>query len=917
VSALPSAVNRLVQRLPVPDAPLRRVRWLFLLFSVLLNLLALPMLVFVSDEYLGLRLLAGGAALGLALRRVREFRRDALLHPAWDSLEIPALVLIVLALGPQNSMGVFFVGTYFRALYGTPTRAIGGSVLYIAAFIAAAVLGNDSGALTSQTLIVEVTGLVFSAMVMHVVSTTLRLHERAMAREKILARTSAALAAAVDRPLLGSAVIEGSLALLMEDGVHAQVSLWTGTLERMVALASAGLVESELPGATFSPAQLPEPYLRAYVDLRSAQHMDSKVASSSLLERSLGFRPRRNACVMPLVIAGELRGVLVASSDATLPRDCFGALENLSAQAAVAFERVTLAEDLHRREGEARFQAMIQHASDVITIVDPDSTVRYQSPSLTRVLGYAPDRLLGTRLSDLLAVEHESAAAHLLAATADEAAGTRTSEWRLRHEDGSWRDLEVSSTNLLDESTVSGIVLNLRDITERKALQEELAFRAFHDALTELPNRTLLVDRLDQAVARRVGGGGMTAVLFIDLDDFKVINDSLGHEYGDLLLITAAQRLRASVRPGDIVARLGGDEFIMLLEDVHGREEAVAVADRVLGELCAPVILDGREVVVSASIGIAVSDSDSASADELLRQGDVAMYAAKAGGKRQFLVFTPAMDNRALARLEMASDLRRALERSEFELHYQPIVELRTGRIAGMEALLRWQHPQRGMIQPSEFIPLAEETGLIIPIGRWVLEEATRQAAAWNQPRTGEAGLVLSVNVSGRQFQHPDLVNEVAGALRCSELDPTRLKLEITESVAMQAGDATIATLEALKALGVQLAIDDFGIGYSSLNYLKRFPVDTLKIDRAFVEGLGHDAHGTAIVRSVINIAASLSLSVTAEGIETAEQFEALRAMACDQGQGYLFSRPVPQDSFAPLLARHTLAPIEPTPQAA
>jgi predicted signal transduction protein with EAL and GGDEF domain len=364
------------------------------------------------------------------------------------------------------------------------------------------------------------------------------------------------------------------------------------------------------------------------------------------------------------------------------------------------------------------------------------------------------------------------------------------------------------------------------------------------------------------------------------------------------------------VRPGDTVARLGGDEFIVLLEEVAQESDAVAVANRCLEQLGAPLHLDGREIYVGASLGIAVSGQEPMLPDDLLRRADVAMYAAKAAGRGRHAVFEAAMDTRPRERLELEADLRRALERGELRLHYQPIVELVTGRTSGVEALVRWEHPERGLMPPADFIPIAEETGLIVLLGRWVLLEACRQAYAWHALHRNDQ-LVMCVNISALHFQHPGLVEDVAHALIESRLPAAQLKLEITETVAMEAGAATIRTLQALKGLGVQLAIDDFGTGYSSLSYLKRFPVDTLKIDCAFVDGLGGDAHDSAIVRSVITIARSLDLSVTAEGIETVEQLSQLKALACDEGQGYYFARPGPDDIVAQLLDLDSLRPNE------
>jgi diguanylate cyclase (GGDEF)-like protein len=448
-------------------------------------------------------------------------------------------------------------------------------------------------------------------------------------------------------------------------------------------------------------------------------------------------------------------------------------------------------------------------------------------------------------------------------------------------------------------------------IAERKRAEEALEHQAFHDALTGLPNRALFADRLEHALARADRQGKAVAVLFLDLDNFKVVNDSLGHAQGDALLVAVAERLRACLRIEDTGARLGGDEFTVLLEDVAGEAEAIAVAERIASALCVPVTLQGREVVVSASIGVALGHAHGGNKD-LLREADLAMYRAKTSGKARCALFNPDLETRAVERLEMETDLRRALANDEFRVHYQPIVSVVDEGIVGVEALVRWEHPSRGLVQPLAFIPVAEETGLIIPIGRWVLEQACQQAHLWQQQHPRANPLTVSVNLSARQLQAPNLIADVARALQLSGLAPEALELEITESVIMQDAEATDATLHALKAIGVRLAIDDFGTGYSSLSYLKRFPVDTLKIDRSFVDGLGHDSQDTAVVHSVAALARALDLSVTGEGVETRAQHTLLKQIGCERSQGFLYAKPAAAAEISVILALGTHGSHEP-----
>ena len=445
-----------------------------------------------------------------------------------------------------------------------------------------------------------------------------------------------------------------------------------------------------------------------------------------------------------------------------------------------------------------------------------------------------------------------------------------------------------------------------KELLER---DKHLRYLAGTDPLTGLPNRTLFLNHLEQGLARAERWPRPVGVLFLDLDNFKVINDSLGHQGGDLLLVEIARRIRGCVRDNDTVARLGGDEFTVLVEDIDGVEEATALAERVAVTLRQPVRLGEREIFVSASVGVALSRPGKDGPESLLRNADMAMYQAKANGKARHAVFDQSMEARALARLELETDLRHALERNEFRVYYQPITALADGHIAEMEALIRWQHPVRGMVSPDEFIPIAEETGLIVALGQWVLETACRQGATWREAYPQEAP-VMSVNLSGRQFQHPSLVADIGHVLLQSGLAPSALKLEITESVIMHDAEATILALHELKQLGIQLAIDDFGTGYSSLSYLKRFRVDTLKVDRSFVHGLGQDSMDTAIVQSVVALAKALHLDVTAEGIETQAQRAELLALGCDRGQGYLFARPLPAAEMDMLLADHDSRPL-------
>jgi diguanylate cyclase (GGDEF)-like protein/PAS domain S-box-containing protein len=553
--------------------------------------------------------------------------------------------------------------------------------------------------------------------------------------------------------------------------------------------------------------------------------------------------------------------------------------------------------DLMRQQEqtEARFSSLVQNSTDVVSVISPDMTVLYVSPSVERVLGHATAQLEGKSFIDLVHPDDVSRVLAFCSSSNSADDGPALSEFTIRHRNGGWLEVETLRTDLLEDKNVEGIVLNTRDISERKAFQKQLEHHAFYDTVTGLANRALFRDRVDHALAQARRSLKTVAVIFLDLDDFKIVNDSFGHEAGDALLREVGSRLKACLRTSDTAARLGGDEFAILLEETDGGVDPAEVAERIQRGLSNPFRIDGKQHMIRASLGIAYGNSGTggeSGTDDVLRNADVAMYMAKGRGKGRTEVYQPTMHKRMLQRLELKGDLQHALDDDQFVLHYQPLIDLETERISGLEALVRWNHPERGMIAPAEFIPMAEETGLIIPIGSWVLDTACKEARRLQQKYPQETPFTISVNLSARQLQWPGIVSDVRKALRTSGLPPTSLTLEVTETVMMQNVELSVLRLKELKALDVQIAIDDFGAGYSSLGYIRRFPVDIIKVDKAFIDRIDEGGEELELTAAIIHLAKVLNLNPVAEGVERAKQFERLLSLGCTLAQGFYFAKP-------------------------
>jgi diguanylate cyclase (GGDEF)-like protein/PAS domain S-box-containing protein len=549
---------------------------------------------------------------------------------------------------------------------------------------------------------------------------------------------------------------------------------------------------------------------------------------------------------------------------------------------------------------EERFRSLVQNSSDTTLLLGPGGVVQYASPATSSLLGLEPEEVVGKRASELVHRDDRVVVEPMLVDLLDQGALIDPIQCRMEHRDGTWRHVEAVVTDMRSRSAVGGYVVNVRDITERKEAEEMLAHQALHDPLTDLPNRLLLVDRLRHAIAR----GGRhdvppPVVMFLDLDRFKLVNDSLGHGAGDELLASVADRLRGVVRDSDTLSRFGGDEFVILCEDMDSRDDVMALAERAMRVIEEPFVINGESFHIGASIGVAFVDEDGPSPEELLGDADYAMYLAKArSGQGRVQLFDQATRAVARQRVHTETALARALERDELVVHYQPIVETATRRWVCMEALLRWQHPTRGLLAPGAFLDVAEQTGLIVPIGSWVLSQACSQVKSWNDHLPPEEQLAVSVNLSGRQLTEPDLADSVSAALGRAGVDPhaLRLVLEVTETLLPTDEDEARRRLIELHDLGIELAVDDFGTGYSSLRYVRDLPISTIKIDRSFVSGLGRSERDEAIVCAVTQLAGTLGLKVVAEGVEEESQHRFLSQVGCDFSQGYLFGRPQPPE---------------------
>ena len=886
-----------------PRDLLGRVQQLLLALA-LLSVAGVFVCVFAShSQPFALWLLGLAAPPALALVWLSVYRTRSM-GAAADAVSVGAVCIIAMALETRWEGYLFVIvaaAVIFASGYGSLPHVLVRTGLLVAIDLCDG-FNSDPAAFT--TAIVFAVGFVIVATLMSAMVKSVARYEATAGREQILAATGLDLVAANDLKEIAAAAVEGGMALCGGQRC-ARVSL--AVVENsdcrpvcFKVLEARGNEAELLNGKTFHENQVLVPGLDTaeHNGLTSGTGPDGRPAAGSGVGPP--FAPGE-VLLTRVSVAGETRGLLIVESPEPMAEAIPAAIRALATQVSLAISRADLQQIVMERQSAERFEALIQASSDVISIITTDGHVRFQSPSVRQVFGYETDELLGRSLEELIHSDDLDPFMTSFRAVTEQPSVPLICQCRIRHADGTWRNTETHISNCTHVAAIGGIVLNTRDVTERMSLENELRHQAFHDPLTGLANRALFINRVEHALASAKRHNSSMAVLYCDMHGFNRVNDSLGYSAGEAALLVVAARLRACVRGEDTVARLGGQEFGVLLDRLSSYSDATLAMERIMATLRQPIPLTGAQVELQPHIGIVVSVAGDETAEDLLRDGAVAMRQAQTfeGG---YALFDPEMHAEAIRRIEVESELRTAIDEEQFILHYQPTIDLRTGRLTGVEALVRWQHPRRGLVPPMEFIPLAEESGLIVPLGQWTIQEACRQVRYWQKEIPADEPIVLNVNLSARQLRHPNIVRDIADALDDTGLLPSRLVLEITESVLMIDTAATLNRLLQLKSLGVRLAIDDFGTGYSSFAYLRRFPVDILKIDKSFVDGVASEPTSSALVDAMIRIGKTLRLETVAEGVERVEQADRLRSLQCDIGQGYLFSRPLASEGITSLL---------------
>jgi len=873
----------------------RRVRLLFCLLTIVTATFPMVLLPTTDLPVWPEQVVAALAVSSLIGWSVWVFRRGRL--PLAVEIVAPVSLLVWgRATGDIQSMfGLLFVPLFQRALYGPPRRVAVNAVVYYAAYLAVQVAVLGPATVWRPKTLTNILGVLFVAWVMYTLGQLLRVHEETAHGEAVVAGAGGHLMAAKSTGEVYDAVLD-ALAELTE-ALPAAVGLWRVRGEWFEEVAVRGeeafVRRITRVAAEDVPAEMLEHLAQGrefFIDRHTVSALITALQPAPADDDPV---PGIEALACPLQESGKPVGAIVIAAE-HLPVTLRQSAVQIAVQAGLVLERLTLHEVL---------RGVVDGSADTFMTVGADGRIEFVSAAVRDMLGYDPAALLGQPFA---AVVHSDDSLSLRTLTADhDALGGHPEPvaCRLRHHNGAWRDAEISARSVTGGDGRPAALLNVRDVTDRKALEAEIAFRAYHDGLTGLANRTRFAERLEQALERARRTRAVFAVAFLDIDDFKTVNDSLGHTAGDRLLETIAHRLSERIRPHDVAARFGGDEFAILIEDADDPRDVDGVVQRLVDGVGEPVTLDGSVVTPHASVGlVVVAAPDDTSPSEIMRDADIAMYAAKRGGKGRLERFQQSMRVAAQERLHLRTALAGALERGEFSLEYQPVLDLASERVVGAEALVRWRHPEFGHISPGQFVQIAEEDGTIVALGRWVVSEACRQLRRWHD-LCGDTGLVVAVNMSARNFQDAQLVSLIAEALRTHGVPPASLIVEITESILIVDTEEVGRTLRTLRDLGVRVAIDDFGNGYSSLSYLQRFPVDYLKIDRSFIAEIDHAPGSGALAHAIVRLAGTLGVVAVAEGIEQSPQASSLRQWGCQLGQGFLYGRPAPPEELDALIS--------------
>jgi diguanylate cyclase (GGDEF)-like protein/PAS domain S-box-containing protein len=869
----------------------RRVQLLFCLLTLVTALFPMVLLPTTGLPVWPQQIVAALALTSLICWSVVIFRRGRV--PLVLEPVVPvSLVVWGLATGDVRSMfGLLFVPLFQRAVYGPAREVWATAVVYYSAYLLVEIVVHGPVEVAQPRTLTNVLGVLFVAWVMYTLGRVLRLHEESARGEAIVARAGARLMAAECTDSLYSVVLEALDELTGE--LPTALCLWRirGRFFEEVAVRGEAALVRRITRVAASDVP---PEMLAHLAEGREFFIDRRTVTE--LMARLGPGPDGaplddldvEVLICPLREGGKPVGSVVVAAG-HLPFGLRQSAMQLTVQAGLVLERL----NLHKV-----VRGVVDGSADTFVTVNAEGRIEFVSAAVRDMLGQEPDEVLGAAVTDLVHPDDLDGLRNLMVDRQALDGHPEPVACRLRHRNGAWRDAEISARRVNGSDGRPAALLNVRDVTDRKALEAEVAFRAYHDGLTGLANRTHFAERLEQALERARRTRAVFAVAFLDVDDFKTVNDSLGHTAGDRLLEVVAHRLKDRLRAHDVAARFGGDEFAVLIEQAGNAHDAQGVVQRLIDGLSAPLTLDASVVTPRASVGlVVVEDPEAVTPPEIMRDADIAMYAAKRAGKGRLELFQQSMRVAVQEQLRLRTALARALDRGEFSLEYQPVFNLASGRVIGAEALLRWHHPDFGTVSPERFVSLAEDDGTIVAIGRWLVFEACRQLRHWHDV-AGSTDFVVCINMSARNFQDSQLVEIIADALRIHDVPPANLVVEITESTLIIDTDDAGHALRTLCDLGVRMAIDDFGSGYSSLSYLQRFPVDYLKIDRSFVAGIGRDPGTEALAHAIVRLAGALGIVAVAEGIEDAEQAAALRHWGCEHGQGFLFARPSPPDQL-------------------